>query len=80
MLPTLHPGHIIVATGWHGMLHKDDVVIVSHRGMEKVKRIQQIVDGRLFVLGDNHARSTDSHTFGWLGVETVVAKVVWPRV
>jgi phage repressor protein C with HTH and peptisase S24 domain len=80
MLPTLRPGRVVVATGWHGALRKDDVIIIRHRGLEKVKRIHQIAGRRLYVLGDNHARSTDSHTFGWLDIETVVGKVIWPRV
>ena len=70
----------MLATSWHGRLQKDDVVIIKHRGIEKVKRIQRIERGRLFVLGDNQARSTDSHTFGWLDADTVVGKVIWPRV
>lgn len=80
MLPTLPPGRIVIATSWHGPLHKEDVVIIRHRGLEKIKRIQQITEKRLFVQGDNRVRSTDSHAFGWLDLDTVVGKVVWPRV
>lgn len=80
MLPTLSPGRVVLATGWHGSLRKEDVVIIRHRGLEKVKRVQRITETGLFVQGDNHARSTDSHTFGWLDLDTVIGKVVWPRV
>jgi phage repressor protein C with HTH and peptisase S24 domain len=80
MLPTLSPGRVVLATGWHGPLHKEDVVIIRHRGLEKVKRVQHISETGLFVQGDNRTRSTDSHTFGWLDLDTVVGKVVWPRV
>lgn len=80
MLPTLPPSRIVVATGWHGPLHKEDVVIVRHRGLEKIKRVQQITETRVFVQGDNRTRSTDSHVFGWLDLSTVVGKVIWPRV
>ena len=80
MLPTLPPAKLVVATGWHGKLRKEDVVIIRHRGIEKIKRIHQITGERLFVLGDNPFRSTDSHAFGWLPVSTVVGKVIWPRV
>lgn len=80
MLPTLNEGQIVIATGWYNSLQKEDVVIIRHRGLEKIKRIQQIVNRRIFVRGDNRARSTDSHTFGWLDSETVVGKVIWPRV
>jgi phage repressor protein C with HTH and peptisase S24 domain len=80
MLPTLLPGRVVVATGWHSGLLKEDVVVISHQGVEKIKRIHRITDGRIFVLGDNPLRSTDSHIFGWLDASTVVGKVVWPRV
>ena len=80
MLPTLRPGEIIV-----GMRPKDvwvgDVVVIKHRGIEKVKRVLYIGAGmdRIFVIGDNQAASTDSRTFGWINVKSVVARVVWPR-
>ena len=80
MLPTLPPGRLVIATGWHGPLQKEDVVIIRHRGVEKVKRVNQINDNRLFVLGDNPFRSTDSHVFGWLDAGAVIGKVIWPRV
>jgi phage repressor protein C with HTH and peptisase S24 domain len=80
MLPTLRPGRIVIASGLYGELHEDDVVIIYHRGLEKVKRIQIIRDGRLYVVGDNTAHSTDSSAFGWLDEEAVRAKVIWPRV
>jgi len=80
MLPTLPPGKLVVAIGWHGPLQKEDVVIIRHRGLEKIKRIHSIANQRLFVLGDNPFRSTDSHAFGWLDSNAVVGKVIWPRI
>lgn len=80
MLPTLKPGRIVVATGAYFQLQNDDVVIILHNGLEKVKRIQSIKNGRVFVVGDNTAHSTDSATFGWLDKSMIKAKVIWPRV
>jgi type IV secretory pathway protease TraF len=54
------------------------VVIVRHDGLEKIKRVQAVRDGRIFIVGDNPAVSTDSRSFGWLPTSTVRATVVWP--
>lgn len=80
MHPSYKEGGLLVAIGWFTGLKPRDVVIISHEGMEKVKRIQKVRGRELFVLGDNSELSTDSRDFGWLPVDAVTAKVVWPRV
>jgi type IV secretory pathway protease TraF len=79
MLPTLRPGHIVVATGRFGHLLPGDVVIVQHGGLEKVKRIVHLSEDRLFVIGDNQEHSTDSRVFGWLHRSSVEGRLIWPR-
>jgi type IV secretory pathway protease TraF len=79
MLPRFKEGGILVGLSWHSGVKPSDVVIISHEGMEKVKRVHKVRDGELYVLGDNSALSTDSRDFGWLPVEAVTAKVIWPR-
>lgn len=79
MLPSLWPGRVVL--GWRpGKLRRGDVIILSHDGLEKVKRVS-IVDGkRLYVTGDNADASTDSRHFGWVHESQVLARIVWPRV
>lgn len=79
MLPLLRPGRIVIGRSWFKTLGAGDVVIVQHDGLEKIKRIQRIRDGQLFLVGDNQAQSRDSRSFGWLPISVVRAKVVWPR-
>lgn len=79
MLPALRPGRIIVATGHYGALEVGDVVVIRHGGLEKVKRIKQLKDNQVFLVGDNQEHSTDSRAFGWLHTTVVVGKVVWPK-
>jgi type IV secretory pathway protease TraF len=60
-------------------LRPGDIVVLSHGGLEKIKRIRDIRDGHIFVVGDNQEQSTDSRSFGWLHMTAVDGKVVWPR-
>ena len=80
MLPSFQEGGLLVAFTWFTGLKPRDVVIIRHEGREKVKRVHKVRGGKLFVLGDNSEFSTDSRDFGWLPLEVVTAKVIWPRV
>ena len=79
MLPALAADRLVVARRTRRS-RPGDVVIVLHGGLEKVKRVAQVSDGQVFVLGDNPAHSTDSRTFGWLPQSVVIAKVMWPKI
>lgn len=78
MSPTLKSGQIIVALTYR-QPRQGDIVVVRHDDLDKVKRIHAHQDGRVFLVGDNPAESTDSRSFGWIPVTAVIAIVVWPR-
>lgn len=78
MLPKLKNGQIILAVKFKRP-KSGDVVIISHNGLEKIKRLSKISPKQIYILGDNPARSTDSRTIGWLPKATLKAKVIWPR-
>jgi phage repressor protein C with HTH and peptisase S24 domain len=79
MLPTFQPGQI-VALVRPQRVSVGDIVMFSHDNIEKIKRVARLENGRLYVLGDNATVSTDSRSFGWIGAETVIGKVVWPKM
>ena len=80
MSPTLRAGQSVIATGRFGYVHAGDVVIIDHGGREKIKRLSQVDPNKgIYVLGDNPSESTDSHTFGWIDHEDIIAKVIHPR-
>jgi nickel-type superoxide dismutase maturation protease len=79
MIPTLTPGQLVVGRRTSD-LRPGDVVIVCHDGLEKIKRIERQQGDLLYLLGDNSAASTDSRSFGWVQAESIVAKVVWPKL
>jgi len=80
MSPKLEPGQIVMATGWFRRLHPGEVVIVQHEGKQKIKRIERITGGKIFVIGDNLRASIDSRQFGWLDRRAVVARVLFPKL
>jgi hypothetical protein len=77
MLPTLRPGRIVVGLRIE-RIKQGNIVIVSHEGLEKIKRITGIRPGEVFVIGDNQEQSKDSRQFGWLDNGKVLAKIYWP--
>jgi len=79
MLPALRPGQLVIGRSTR-QLAPGDVVIVSHNGLEKIKRIERQQGDLIYLLGDNAAASTDSRDFGWVQAKTIVAKVVWPKL
>ncbi len=80
MAPTLQHGQLVVfASSARRPVGVGDVVMFRHDGRDKIKRIARSELGRIYLLGDNPEGSTDSRTFGWVGAETVVGVLVWPR-
>lgn len=79
MHPTLRHGQLVVFTTSKS-LQVGDIVMFTHDGREKVKRIARLEQGRMYLLGDNPENSTDSRAFGWLGTELTSGVLVWPRI
>lgn len=79
MVPALMPGQLIVGR-YTRELRPGDIVIVSHDGLEKIKRIEKQQGDLIYLLGDNPLASTDSRDFGWVQAKHIIAKVVWPKL
>jgi hypothetical protein len=80
MLPVLPPETTVYGLKWfrRHRLKVGDIVIFYHEEKEKIKRIDKIEDDKLYLLGDHPAASSDSRDFGWLKIDSVIAKVIWP--
>jgi hypothetical protein len=75
MAPTYPHGKIVLA--WRFRQPKiGDVVIAKHHNLELLKRIDKMEDGRVYLLGDNAAESTDSRNYGWLPLSSIMAVVI----
>jgi nickel-type superoxide dismutase maturation protease len=79
MMPALGAGNLVVGVA-STRPKPNDVVIVLHNQLEKVKRVSGMRSNEVFLVGDNESASTDSRQFGWVSSKSVMAKVVWPRV
>lgn len=79
MEPYVGPGAVVVASSVFSNLKKYDVVVVRQHGIEKIKRILHVKDGKIYLVGDNPSKSKDSRHFGWIPESWVVGKVIWPH-
>ena len=79
MAPTLNAGQVVVGFQARS-LNIGDVVIITHNGLDKIKRIEKHQGDVVYLLGDNGANSTDSRTLGWLPAKSIIAKVIWPKL
>ncbi len=80
MAPTLLHGQIILASRVLQRYHIGDIVLVQHRGLDKIKRITDVSEKGVFLEGDNPSQSTDSRSFGWIKSPAIVAKLIWPQL
>ena len=82
MLPTLEPGEEVLVN--LGAYRKSpprvgDIVVATPRacpGLRAIKRVGEVLpDGRIILLGDNPAQSTDSRAFGAVASEEILGRV-----
>ena len=88
MNPTLKEGQEVLTFNW-GKVKKRDVVVVksatrsasSGRALkvqsEIIKRVQKIIDNKVYLVGDNKDQSTDSRHFGPMDQSQVIGKVLY---
>ncbi len=79
MYPTLVSGQLVLAKRRQS-IQPDDVVIFRHNNMEKIKRVREVENDRLYVVGDNPNFSTDSRHYGMIDQDDVLGTVAWPRI
>jgi len=78
-MPTLPPQTFVIGLRMFRKIKPGDIVIFTHGGLEKIKRVQRVQNDNLFVVGDSPEDSKDSRHFGEVENTSVLAKVIWPR-
>ncbi|PID98733.1 S26 family signal peptidase [Candidatus Saccharibacteria bacterium] len=79
MSPVLDPGRVVLVARKR-LYHPEDVVVLLHKGKEKIKRVHIVHGDKYDVRGDNPSRSTDSRHFGLVEKNNILGKVIWPIV
>lgn len=75
MMPYLNPGQIVIGHGLFKTVKPQDIVMFEHEGLEKIKRVFEVYDDTIFVVGDNKEESTDSRHFGPVPLTSVRTKI-----
>lgn len=78
MLPALNSGQIVFVSGWLKP-KKGKIVVILHNKIEKIKRVSEVSDNLIIVLGDNENQSTDSRTFGAVEIKRCIGVVMYPN-
>jgi phage repressor protein C with HTH and peptisase S24 domain len=71
MEPTLKEGDYVIV-GKPSTISKGDMVVVSHAGKEKIKRVKKIRGEKYWLEGDNQTFSSDF----WASREQIIKKVL----
>ena len=78
MQPTLTSGQVVIGS----KIIKPrigSIIIFTHLGREKIKRISAIRGKDVTVVGDNRQESDDSRSYGPIKTSDVKAVIIWPR-
>lgn len=80
MYPTLRKGQDILSFNWAYLGKKPkigEVIVIKYQGIEIVKRVKEVKEEKVFVVGDNQDKSTDSRHFGSISKDQIIGKVIY---
>jgi len=80
MLPTLSPGDFVLVDphGFDGRPPQPSDVLVARHPYQPtviVKRVAEVVDGGVTLVGDNPEASSDSRSFGTITFDAIIGRV-----
>lgn len=56
------------------------VYIIKHDSLELIKRLQKLTMSGAYFVGDNLAYSSDSRQFGFISLDDVYYRLIWPII
>jgi phage repressor protein C with HTH and peptisase S24 domain len=75
MLPLFKHGGIVICFDKRPKI--GDVVVATIDDKEVIKRVDQLTDKKVYLIGDNQASSTDSRTYGYISKQSIVGVVIF---
>lgn len=76
MSPAFSNGDYVLVWSWFRSFKKNDIVVARNKnGLIIIKRINNIKNGKYFLIGDNEKESTDSRDFGFITKKDILGKV-----
>ncbi len=78
MLPNLKDGDKVLVK-LHESYQISDIVVAQHpfkQSVVLIKRVSEIDENGVFLIGDNPSESTDSRTLGKISLKDILGKVV----
>lgn len=76
MEPALPAGSFVLVRKTNSV-KPDDIIAVKYGDQILIKRITEIKNNQLWLVGDNKNDSYDSRTIGWIDTKNTVGKIIW---
>ena len=78
MIPYIKPKDYILIWkfGFRIKIKIDDVIVFRKDNTVMIKRVFEINENEIFVMGDNKRESTDSRLYGSISYDMVIGKVI----
>lgn len=80
MAPTLNDKDLIIVSNIPFLFKKpqiDDIVAIKYKGKVLIKRVEEIMDDKYFVNGDNKKDSLDSRKFDHILLKDILGKLIY---
>ena len=78
MQPALRHNQIVIASTIPFIFQKPKVgdIVILQQDQCIIKRIAEVRENMIFIVGDNKKESTDSRNFGWISRGQILGKVI----
>ncbi len=77
MAPTFSPNEKLLMTKWLGTIEVGEVIVFKKEDEILIKRVTVASSEYVFVMGDNLDNSTDSRSFGFIPISSIIGRILF---